>query len=112
MTFGLFNGVHSVVVEVLDGIVLTPSFDVARTPTASRMVLHRIANLGDPADDEATLAELDARQRASTADLVPPEVQIRLAGGDPVDPEDFMRGLLRMGLGGSLSRGPGPWLRT
>jgi len=108
MTFGLFHGVNTRTVDLIDGIVLTPTLDMGRTPTASRMVLQRIRDLSDdPEADDACLEELASHEPVAPTGSIPEEV-LRLLASGPADEADFLRGLLRLPLARSIARGTPP----
>ena len=59
--FGILNGVNTVQAGVLDGLLMWCSLDSLRTPTASAILVERVADLtGDEATDSAAFAELCA----------------------------------------------------
>ena len=56
LVFAILHGVNSLKAEVLDGITLSSTFDVGRTPAASAIVLRRVGDLtGDRNADDARL---------------------------------------------------------
>lgn len=115
LVFGILNGVAARRVERLDGLILSPIHDAARTPTATAIILDRTGDLsGDNARDDTLFTSLAAVDPRAPEGSVPAEVQAHLlrdigpgvmaAGGDL---------LLRMPLSRSLSRGApldDPWL--
>jgi len=66
MVFALLNGVNSRTVEVLDGLILSPSLDALRTPTAGSIVLRRLQGLSA---DPAAAAPLQKTQARATTRL-------------------------------------------
>ena len=106
--FGIFNGVAGARADVVDGLVLAPSQDAGRTPTAHAMIFERIASLsGDPEADDKRFLELatlypvapdgsisDALREHLTGDFGPAAAAL---GGEL---------LLRLPIWKSLARGP------
>jgi hypothetical protein len=106
--FGLFNGVGTARADVVDGLVLAPTLDAGRTPTAYVMVFERIGDLtGDVEADDRRFASLTG------LDPVAPEGSISEALRQHLTP-DFgpaaaaLGGdlLLRLPLSKSIARGP------
>ncbi len=65
--FFIFKGIPLPKAMLLDGLLMLPGLDSARTPSAVPVIIERIGDLtGDTDADEATYAEL--LQRASSAD--------------------------------------------
>jgi transcriptional regulator with XRE-family HTH domain len=106
LMFAIFNGVGADRVDAVDGISLSPSLDVSRSPTAMPLLSeHFEERTGDPAADEARLQELAAIPPLVADEEIPLAVRTRLtrsggqsvaaAGGNPI---------LQMPLEGSLSR--------
>jgi hypothetical protein len=106
--FGLFHGVGTHRAEVVDGLVLAPSLDVGRTPTAHAMLLERIEDLtGDIDADDKRFLELAARDPVAPEGSIPPEICDHLTGD--FGPAALAQGgemLLRLPLTRSLARGP------
>lgn len=107
LLFAIMHAVHSVEVKVLDGITLNNSYDTTRTPTATPVLHHRIANLsGDRAADEAHLAKLSEAHPIEAEDQIPPEIRARLTPN--IGPDALSQGgdwVLRAPLATSLSSG-------
>jgi hypothetical protein len=91
--YAILNGVNSVKADRLDGLMLTCALDPSRTPVAMPLVVERIEDLsGDPARDDARLAELSKLDPMAPAGSVPPDIVAHLlrpvglaaieAGGD------------------------------
>jgi hypothetical protein len=109
MLFGIFYGVATPRADVIDGLMLGPALDVARTPTACAIIFERIGDLTD--DPEADDRRFEA---LSKSDPVAAEGSISQAMRDhlvrDIGPEQQALGgdfLLRLPLTRSLSRGPG-----
>jgi hypothetical protein len=107
--FAILNGVNTVQAGVLDGLMLWCSLDAERTPTASAIMLERIADLsGDPAADDARFAELAAADPVAPEGSVAPQIIAHLTR-DP-GPSQIAAGgdwLLTSPLSRSLARGLG-----
>ena len=107
LLFGIFNGVGTAKVDVYDGLTLTPSLDVGRTPTAMAMICHRVGDLtGDREADDAHFAELAAQYPLAPEGSVPQHIQDHLMRD--VGPTPFANGgdwLLQMPLSRSMARG-------
>jgi DNA-binding winged helix-turn-helix (wHTH) protein len=89
LVFAILYGVSSIKAEVLDGITLSSTFDVARTPAASTIVLQRVGELsGDPAADDARLVALGSGNPVPDRDSVPEDLRRHLAR----DPGAELRG--------------------
>lgn len=106
LMFGVFNGVGAPHVDAVDGIVLSPSPDAGRSPTAVPLLSEHIEDLsGDPEKDEARFRELAEMKRFIDEDEVPEVVRRRLC--PDVGPKAFAEGgsmVLRMPLVGALAR--------
>jgi hypothetical protein len=77
--FGIFNGVNTLQAGVLDGLLLYCALNTERAPTASAILLERIADLsGDEAADDATLAELAKDEIVAPEGAVPPDLVAHL----------------------------------
>jgi transcriptional regulator with XRE-family HTH domain len=73
--FLIFNGVPLPKAAQLDGIVMAAALNAARTPSAYPIVLERVADLsGDRDLDEATCADLFARDPLAPEGSVPQEM--------------------------------------
>jgi transcriptional regulator with XRE-family HTH domain len=109
LMFGVFNGVGAARVDVVDGLVLSPSPDAGRSPTAVPLISEHVEDLtGDPEADEARFAELSALKRFVDVDAVPQALRDRLLRD--VGPKAFAEGgalVLQMPLAGSLARARG-----
>jgi hypothetical protein len=109
MLFGIFYGVATPRADVIDGLMLGPALDVARTPTACAIIFERIGDLtDDPVADDRRFETL------SRIDPVAPEGSISDEMRDhllrDIGPEQSALGgdmLLRLPLERSRSRGPG-----
>ena len=106
LLFGIFNGVGAPKVDVVDGLTLSPSVDVGRSPTAMPVVSEHVEALSGDADkDEARFLELGELKKIVPLDAIDARMRKRLlrdggltahtAGGDL---------LLQMPLGDSLAR--------
>jgi transcriptional regulator with XRE-family HTH domain len=91
--FVIWNGVPLSKASFLDGIVMAAALNAARTPSAYPIVMERIGDLsGDRVADEATCAELFARDPLAAEGSVPADLRDHLvrdigpaaakAGGD------------------------------
>jgi len=107
LVFAILHGVNTLKAEVLDGITLTSTFDVGRTPAAAAVVYQRIDDLSDdPKTDDERLAAMGARNPVVAASTVPENLRHHLARR--VSGEDsalLVSGVLRLPLVASLSRG-------
>ena len=73
--FVIWNGVPLSKASFLDGIVMAAALNAARTPSAYPIVMERIGDLtGDRAADDATCAELFARDPLAAEDSIPEEL--------------------------------------
>ena len=106
--FGLFNGVGTARADVVDGLVLAPSLDAGRTPTAHAMIFERIGDLtGDPEADDRRFLELASLDPVAPEGSISPALRDHLTGD--FGPAAAAKGgelLLRLGLSRSLARGP------
>ena len=104
--FGIFNGVGSIKVSVMDGLTLTSVLDAGRTPTASPIVTERIGDLsGDRDADDATFAAMISLQPTHRMDEIPAELRAHLMRD--IGPEAAKLGgdwLLRMPISRSFSK--------
>jgi len=109
MLFGVFNGPASARADVFDGLVLAPTVDIGRTPTAMPMYCERIADLsGDAAADERRFAALTAGDPRTPAAQIPERLRKHLLRD--IGPAQHALGgdyLLTMPIVRSLARGPG-----
>lgn len=109
MLFGIFYGVATPRADVIDGLMLGPALDVARTPTACAIMFDRVGDLtGDAEADDARFNELAARDPVAPDGSIPPHIRDHLLRD--IGPEKSALGgdmLLRLPLDRSLSRGPG-----
>lgn len=91
--FVIWNGVPLSKASYLDGIVMAAALNAARTPSAYPIVMERIGDLsGDRAKDDATCAELFARDPQAPEGSIPDHLRDHLvrdvgpaaakAGGD------------------------------
>ncbi len=107
LLFAIMHAVHSVEVKVLDGITLNNSFDIMRTPTATPVIHHRIADLsGDAAADDARLLALAEESPIEAEGQIPEGIRAHLT--PDVGPRAAAEGgdwLLRLPVTGSLSSG-------
>ena len=77
--FVIWNGVPLSKASFLDGIVMAAALNAARTPSAYPIVMERIGDLtGDVAADDATCAELLARDPLAPEDGVPEDLKQHL----------------------------------
>jgi len=108
LLFGIFHGVAAARCEVMDGVVLGPSLDPGRTPTAYAMISERIGDLtGDRDADDAHFLELAARNPLAPEGSIPDGVRAHLVRD--IGPAAAALGgdmLLRMPIARSLARGP------
>ena len=108
LLFGIFNGVGTAQVDVYDGLILTPSLDVGRTPTAMPMICERVGHLtGDREADDRRFAELAALPPLAPEGSVPEKVQKHLSRD--VGPLELAKGgdwLLQAPISRSMARGP------
>ena len=108
--FGILNGVNTVKAGVLDGLLMWCSLDSLRTPTASAILVERVADLtGDVAADDAAFAELCAADAMAPEGSLTPEIIGHLTRD--VGPSQIPSGgdwLLTLPLSRSLARGAGP----
>ena len=106
--FGIFHGVATAKAEVVDGLVLAPSLDVGRTPTAYPMIFERIGDLtGDAEADDKHFLELAALDPVAPEGSISEEYPPHLTGD--FGPAAAALGgelLLRLPLDQSLARGP------
>ncbi len=109
LMFGIFNGVGAAQVDAVDGLILSPSLDAGRSPTAMAAISEHLEDLsGDAEKDERRFAELIERRQ-----IVPPEeideaIQRRLLRD--AGPTFFRAGgtlLLQMPIEGTLARARG-----
>jgi transcriptional regulator with XRE-family HTH domain len=109
MLFGVFNGPASSRADVFDGLVLAPTVDIGRTPTAMPIYCERVADLSDdPAADERGFAALTTGDPRAPAASVPERLRKHLLRD--IGPAQHKLGgdyLLTMPIVRSLARGPG-----
>jgi hypothetical protein len=107
--FAILNGVNTVQAGVLDGLMLWCSLDAERTPTASAVLLERVADLSDDAAaDEARFAELCADDPVIPQGALAPAIVDHLTRD--IGPSQIAAGgdwLLSLPLSRSLARGLG-----
>jgi hypothetical protein len=105
--FAILNGVNTVQAGVLDGLMLWCALDSERTPTASALLLERIADLtGDDEADDASFVELCALDTLAPEGSLTPEIVAHLTRD--IGPSQIAAGgdwLLSLPLSRSLSRG-------
>jgi transcriptional regulator with XRE-family HTH domain len=108
--FGILNGVNTVKAGVLDGLLMWCSLDSLRTPTASAILVERVADLtGDVTADDAAFAELCAADPLAAEGSLSPEIINHLTRD--IGPSQIANGgdwLLNLPIARSLSRGVGP----
>jgi hypothetical protein len=105
MVFALLNGANATQVQVLDGLILAPSLDNARTPTANAILLQRVFNLSaDPAADEALVDQLGESDPVAPEGSVPDDVRRHLARSEESSQILLANGVLRLPVSQSLSR--------
>jgi hypothetical protein len=106
--FGLFNGVGTARADVVDGLVLAPSLDPGRTPTAHAMVFERIGDLTEDVEaDDRRFLELAALDPVAPDGSISEDMRQHLTGD--FGPAQAALGgdlLLRLPLSRSISRGP------
>ena len=109
MLFGVFNGPASARADVFDGLVLAPTVDIGRTPTAMPMYCERICDLSEDAEaDQRRFAELAANDPRTPAAKAPEHLRKHLLR--EIGPAQHALGgdyLLTMPIVRSLARGPG-----
>jgi hypothetical protein len=109
MLFGIFYGVATPRADVIDGLMLGPALDVARTPTACAIIFHRIGDLtDDPQADDLRFERLAQSDPVAPEGSISEEMRRHLVRD--IGPEQEALGgdvLLRLPLTRSLSRGPG-----
>ncbi len=108
LLFGIFNGVGTAKVDVVDGLCLTPALDTGRTPTAHPMIFERVADLsGDMEADDRKLAQLTALDPLAPEGSISEEMRDHLVRNfGPVEAALGGDLLMRMPLARSKSRGP------
>jgi hypothetical protein len=105
MVFALLNGSSAARVESLDGLILSPSLDTVRTPTACAILLRRLSDLtADPDADDALLDELGAGDSLAPEGSVPEDVRRHLERSGPSAMMSLANGVLRLPVSESLSR--------
>ena len=106
LIFGIFNGMGAARIGAVDGIIIGPSLDVGRSPTAMPAYGEHIEDLnGDPATDEARFLELAADIRRLDAAGLNDPVAARVLRD--CGPTAFGQGgalVLQMPLEGCLTR--------
>jgi hypothetical protein len=107
LVFGIFNGVHTLKVGLIDGLILSCALDAGRTPTATAMILERAGEITDDIEaDRRRLAELGGGDPVAPVGSVSVDIAGHLVRD--VGPSQLAMGgdwLLRMPLFRSLSRG-------
>jgi len=105
--FAILNGVNTLQAGVLDGLMLLCSLDPARTPTASAVLLERVADISDdPAGDDARFAALAAGESIAPEGSVALDVIAHLTRD--IGPSQIASGgdwLLTLPLARSWARG-------
>ncbi|MEJ0065333.1 MAG: helix-turn-helix transcriptional regulator [Caulobacteraceae bacterium] len=105
--FGILNGVNTVQAGVLDGLLMWCSLDSLRTPTASAILVQRVADLtGDEAVDSAAFAQLCANDPLAPEGSLSPELINHLTRD--IGPSQIAVGgdwLLKLPIARSWSRG-------
>jgi hypothetical protein len=105
MVFALLNGSSANKVVILDGLILAPSLDTIRTPTANAILLERVSDLSpDPAADDALIDQLGATEAIAPEGSVPEAVRSHLARNDSESLIARANGLLRLPVSQSLTR--------
>jgi transcriptional regulator with XRE-family HTH domain len=110
MAFAIFNGVNTINSGRLDGIILSCALDPSRTPTATPVVVDRVANVTDDEEaDLALLAKLATPDPVALASSIDPTIVAHLLP-DSGPAAQALGGdlLLRMPIIRSLSRGLTP----
>jgi transcriptional regulator with XRE-family HTH domain len=110
LAFAIYNGVSTIKAGRLDGILLNCALDPSRTPTATPIVVDRIADVSeDEAADCKRLAEMASFEPvAAEGSLDPALVAHLLRDSGPAAAAQGGDLLLRMPLIRSLSRGIAP----
>jgi hypothetical protein len=105
--FGILNGVNTVQAGVLDGLLMWCSLDSLRTPTASAILVERVADLtGDEAVDSAAFAKLCAADPLAPEGSLSPELVSHLTRD--IGPSQIAVGgdwLLKLPIARSWARG-------
>ncbi len=105
--FFIFKGIPLPKAMLLDGLLMLPGLDSARTPSAVPVIIERIGDLtGDTDADEATYAEL--LQRESAADEHVPDTVRRHLLRDTGPAAAAAGGDMFLMASGHLSRGTSP----
>jgi DNA-binding winged helix-turn-helix (wHTH) protein len=106
LVFAILHGVNSIKAEALDGITLSSTFDVGRTPAASAIVLRRVGDLtGDQDVDDAHLMARAAGNPIVQRDAVPENLRRHLARNLTADTSvNVGDGVLRLALSESQAR--------
>jgi len=111
LVFAILHGVNSIKADVLDGVLLTSTMDIGRTPTASAVVYQRVGDLtGDRDADDARLVALAAGNPVAPEGSLPETLLRHLLRDITGDPAATIAGLLRLPLTPTMSRGPAPEL--
>jgi transcriptional regulator with XRE-family HTH domain len=80
LAFAIFNGVNARRADFIEGLLLSCSLDVGRTPTACAMVIERIGDLTDDAEaDDRRFDELTALEPLAPDGSVPRRLRDHLA---------------------------------
>jgi hypothetical protein len=105
--YAILNGVSAVRAEVLDGIVLNCALDLERTPTASTIIMARIGEITDDAEqDHAKLVELGSGEFLAPEGSVPEEIVQHLnCQGFGEDRVRLAASMLSLPVSRSLARG-------
>src|SRR6185437_2508307 len=108
LVFGIFNGVGASRIDVFDGLILIPGFDMGRSPTSTAMICERVGDLtGDPAADDARWNELARLSPIAPEGSISQEIKDHLARD--FGPSQVALGgdwLLNMSLARTMTRGP------
>lgn len=105
--FAILNGVNATKAAILDGIILNCALDAGRTPTATAVLMERVADLeGDREKDDARFIAWSEPEPPSAADAIPANVRAHLVRN--LGPDPFAAGgdwILQMPIARSMSRG-------
>lgn len=108
LLFGIFHGVGTSRVDVVDGLCLTTALDAGRTPTAHAIIFERVGDLtGNAVQDDATFATLAALDPLAPEGSVSEAVRDHLLSN--FGPTQAAHGgdmFLRMPITRSMARGP------
>jgi len=113
LVFAILHGINGRHAGTLDGLTMSSSLDVGRTPAATPLVLHWVGELSQDAEaDEARVVELGAGPPVAPEGSVP-EALMRHLSRDIGPAQAALGGdwMLRLPLAMSISNGREPLLR-